>query len=904
MDSNQTRLQLLLGRDDWSRCTALDGTPVLPATGDISSLFSWDSTRLELTLAPRLNVFQSSLGNRVPTMDQRRGAAADRFGNIYWISNSQTEILVRSSGTFANDHFWSSSDELPLHCARALGFVACPPVSPPAPLAFSGLTVTEEHYLVVGTVQPAGLMIFDLFRGGPPRRLLWPTAVPFAPFEMAAAVGGGFWIFDRDNARLWPLDRTFAVIRDNQGEVELSSHSGNVFGPLDFGPHPPRRPQTFPTGISLDSASPLQQIDAVAMTVLPDNSVLLLENPPAADFSVIHRVRNGAELGRPVSLDCLRDLLEPEDQDGFQLLGFDFVFIANEQTPGGTRENTLYVVGQNGDQAWGFTVDYSSDQLSLTPLQEYYPMRLFGGSGAIAGATQVFYNSQFTWVPLVMQRRPRYVEEAVLLTFTMDGKQPNCVWDRLMLDAGIPGETQVQIYSRAGNDPRLLKSQSWMQEPALYMRGDGTELPWTQNAPWDATWELLFQSAVGQYLQLQLVLSGNRQLTPRLRALRAYYPRFSYLEHYLPAVYREDEQSASFLERLLCNFEGFYTSIEDRLASVQALFDPASVPSESLDWLAKWFGIALDPSWSDDKRRLFISNAATFFEARGTVPGLMMALRLTLEDCADQSIFTDPISQSGARLVESYQKRWLPPGLRQKPATGLTIQSPVQTTIWTPNLGPDELNQRYAAAIGSPGASYPIYLSPGDPLYKRWNAFSSANIGLVPAQPESPSLWGTFLQGRYRTANDLNSAYGTTYSDLGQVPFPDQLPRRPQPLWDWYQVQGILMIEASSHQFTIFLPMNAADAQNVMAQQAKVELVRRVINLEKPAHTSYDIKFFWAFFRLGDARLGQDSVLDTGSRAPQLMSPAQIGDTYLGSTYLSRQPQPRPFLKQGSSNPC
>jgi hypothetical protein len=83
-----------------------------------------------------------------------------------------------------------------------------------------------------------------------------------------------------------------------------------------------------------------------------------------------------------------------------------------------------------------------------------------------------------------------------------------------------------------------------------------------------------------------------------------------------------------------------------------------------------------------------------------------------------------------------------------------------------------------------------------------------------------------------------------------------------------------------------------------------VDLVRRVVNLEKPAHTSYDIKFFWAFFRLGDARLGQDSVLDTGSRAPQLMLPAQIGNTYLGSTYLTRQPQPRPFLKQGSCSPC
>ena len=59
----------------------------------------------------------------------------------------------------------------------------------------------------------------------------------------------------------------------------------------------------------------------------------------------------------------------------------------------------------------------------------------------------------------------------------------------------------------------------------------------------------------------------------------------------------------------------------------------------------------------------------TFFEARGTVPGLTMALRLTLEDCADDSIFSDPTSQASVRIVEQYKKRWLPPGLLQGATT-------------------------------------------------------------------------------------------------------------------------------------------------------------------------------------------------------------------------------------------
>ena len=257
---------------------------------------------------------------------------------------------------------------------------------------------------------------------------------------------------------------------------------------------------------------------------------------------------------------------------------------------------------------------------------------------------------------------------ATLDTPIFDGKEANCVWHRLMLDGCLSAETKIEIHSRAAATKDEISIADWRKEPNLYLRGNGSEQPFVNNQTSKeagrGTWELLLQKTANRYLQLRLVFSGNGQRTPRVSALRVYYPRFSYLNNYLPAIYREDDQSAFFLDRFLANFEGFYTTIEERIAAVQMLFDVRSAPPDALDWLANWFGIALDPSWTEDKRRLFISRAVDFYQYRGTVRGLRMALRLALDSCADERIFAaqtaDEKRRDPIRIVERFQTRRTP----------------------------------------------------------------------------------------------------------------------------------------------------------------------------------------------------------------------------------------------------
>ena len=99
MDANGTPFQMLLGRDDWSRCLDADTGEPLGLRWTASPPFSnlpevaWDTLRGELTLRPELQRFLASRTDRPVSLEDRRGAACDRYGNWYWIDPKQVYYL-------------------------------------------------------------------------------------------------------------------------------------------------------------------------------------------------------------------------------------------------------------------------------------------------------------------------------------------------------------------------------------------------------------------------------------------------------------------------------------------------------------------------------------------------------------------------------------------------------------------------------------------------------------------------------------------------------------------------------------------------------------------------------------------------------------------------------------------
>ncbi len=901
MDVNGTRLFMLLGDSDWSACTDDQGVPFKKAmeSGPEEYLESdiglgWDGARHEVILHTRLMKFKAAPRDIPPTIEDRRGAARDQYGNWYWIDSTKTEILVNSSGTGNTTHFWSSADrESHIEEVSPGEFQATESPSAVAPCIFGGLAVTENHFLVVGILKPAGLMVFDLHAGGPPRQVIWPESIEFEPFDMAAAPGGGVWILDRTNKRYWAIDRYLNVINYDQSSEQAASSDTEAFH-AESGPVEQGKPKVFSPGMPHSIPSPLSAYDPIAIEALPDGTVLILDTNSSLGSSTISRYKFSDRIGKAVLLD------------EFEFAGHDFAFVPEHEAPEGTLPDRLYVASTEGNQTYAFTISLDEQgSLLLALVNEYYPMRLFGGKALAAYGAAVYYDFGTGWIPLMQQLRRQYTVVGTLETPhgsgrpPFDGREPDCVWHRLMLDASIPADTEVEIWSRAANEVDQLRLAEWSEEPPLHIRGDGPELPFVRTAAdTDAgTWELLFQRAVGRYLQLRLIFRGNGKNTPRVRALRVYAPRFSYLRHYLPAAYREDEPSAAFLDRFLANFEGTYTAIEDKIAAVQVLFDARSALPETLEWLAGWLGITLDPNWDEFRRRLFIKHAMSFFQFRGTIRGLQLALRLTLDDCFDESIFDEQSAQcadAGAiRIIEKFRTRRHPGVMLGDPTELSGPHTAPVAQRWQPVQGRDILQQEYRKQFGLRETETLPLKSADASKRTEWKGFTKDVLGFVPsATSDDNTLWKEFLARRYRQPSIMNDIYrlarGKKIESFVEAKLSEQIPAEGAPLYDWFQFQSVVLaMHRNAHRFTVLIPLARADAEDLGSRRMKLELAQRIVDLEKPAQTAFEVKFYWALFRVGMVRLGIDTSLDVGSRSPYLVSPMVIGRGYLLESYLA-----------------
>jgi phage tail-like protein len=806
MDIQGSQYHLINGFADWSECIDVaSGTPLGDVGGPSGPDSAWEYDHAEgwLRLRRDTPLFRRAGRSNPMNPADRRGAGRDGYGTWYWIDTDRRSVRWLPAGERSADLWWSV-DELHRSCtcldnsSSGVGFRNVSPCQGSSAL-LSGLAVTTHHYLVAGYTSDdeSGLLLFDLQAGGAPQRLIWPATQSFTPIDMCELPDGGVLVLDADHSCYWRLDEHFRVRGTERARV-------GSFAGVD-GSGSLRYPEPANLSPHLLAAPDGAALHPISIEPGPDGSVLLLDADQLRGYSVLYCF-DEETLRWATPLRAIVEVIDPADETNtsqkYSLLGYDFVYLVAPPATGPLQPPMLYVADAEGDQVVAFALDDPTG--ALTAADDFLPMRRWAGRALVRAAEGAWYDFGERWIPLTVFTECRFASEATLVTAppsgtlpgeTFDSQRLGCVWHRLLLDAYVPTGTAISIRARAADEVVLLEIEPWVSQPIPYQRSGGAELPWADiwadrrssvagGAPVGAdvgtlpaemgTYELLFQQVYGRFLQLEITVSGGGRSSATIRSVRAWFPRFSYVEHYMPTIYAQHDLPDRFLERFLANPEGLNTALEEKIEHSHLILDPRTAPQADLPWLASWFGLVLDPLWTTERRRFLIRNVDAFYRRRGTVPGLLAMLRVFFDEAVNEnSIFAVglvPATTSKIRLIERFLTR----------ETGGDPRTSIRTAAHRFDVQlPGTLSGEEIAMVGriveqSKPAHTAFSLQPYEELFVIGRARLGLDTELAQSPEFSPTVLGKTPLGRgylgYSRPFDIADRVVSDRDRLGKLP--------------------------------------------------------------------------------------------------------------------------------------
>lgn len=225
-----------------------------------------------------------------------------------------------------------------------------------------------------------------------------------------------------------------------------------------------------------------------------------------------------------------------------------------------------------------------------------------------------------------------------LLTLAIDSGIPRCRWHRVRIDANVPDETTLSVAVSTHEDATPLP-QGNETDPQWQGFDAGMPHPndW-QTGP-SGSPDFVISQPAGRYLFLRIRMTGNGYQTPLLHRIRLDFPRQSSADR-LPGVYRENPETQDFAERFLSLFDAAVEGIDRAIERNPALLDSQGAPPEVLPWLGSFLDVAMDSTWTTERRRMVLKAIPSLYRRRGTVTGLQQTVRL-LHDL-------DPVIQESA----------------------------------------------------------------------------------------------------------------------------------------------------------------------------------------------------------------------------------------------------------------
>ena len=150
----------------------------------------------------------------------------------------------------------------------------------------------------------------------------------------------------------------------------------------------------------------------------------------------------------------------------------------------------------------------------------------------------------------------------------LDSGSGQTVWHRLYLEAAIPPNCGIKVFLAANDEPVApADSEAWFEHRfgEIFQHSIGDSIPrgaWVSESsevPFNPSllkgepeknrrglftvliqrWNRVVKTLRGRYIHIRTVMYGDGRSTPEVAAVRVYGSRFSYVNRYLPEIFRE-----------------------------------------------------------------------------------------------------------------------------------------------------------------------------------------------------------------------------------------------------------------------------------------------------------------------------------------------------------------------------
>jgi phage tail-like protein len=412
------------------------------------------------------------------------------------------------------------------------------------------------------------------------------------------------------------------------------------------------------------------------------------------------------------SSNQLRSLFGPRDSDGQPLNATD----AKAWDPSDLRAEgeCVYILDAANQRVWRHR--FGSD--FLDPVRDRQPWQSPQFAPTIPSVVNRWFNAQgnpvaapdFTSISNVRL----YSRDGFWLSNPIQSEIHRCQWDRIQLTlAPPPPGAKVEIrtfaqdavnFSLAEDDPRWDHAFTYVAPLE----------PVSDEMPKDVEVDFQIKSRPAENLSIQVRMYGDGYETTAIKALRAYYPRDSYLQ-FLPKVYSSEDEMRRFLEGFLGAFQINGDELDRTIQTIEKFFDPAAVPEgPPMRYLAGWLALNLEATWTAEQNRKFLSEVPKIYPHRGTPEALRDFLRVYLANAAGLPV--DAVAGTEFPLVlEGFAERR---GMRLNASTG---------PLW----GPEAVRRLQLGEFSQAGDV--ALISTGDPNLDYFDRYAHRFKVFVPA---------------------------------------------------------------------------------------------------------------------------------------------------------------------------